>query len=51
MRRPPDRKMLLAAMVLIVAAGVSLATPARGFVDSGKGVMGIFVQLLGPQGF
>ena len=30
MKRPPDRKFLLAATILIVAAGMALARPAIG---------------------
>lgn len=43
--------MLLAAMVLMVAAGVFFAAPASGFAENGEGVMQIFRQLLGPGGF
>lgn len=33
MKRPPDRKLMLAATVLIVAAGMVLMRPAAGFSD------------------
>ncbi len=39
MKRPPDRKVLLAATVLLVAAGVMLARPAVGLADPGFPVL------------
>jgi hypothetical protein len=35
MKRPPDRKLMLAATILIVAAGLMLARPAVG-TDHGQ---------------
>lgn len=33
MKRPPDRKVVLAALVLLVAAGMMTARPATGFAQ------------------
>ena len=33
MKKPPERKVMLAALVLLVAAGVMLARPAAGFAQ------------------
>jgi hypothetical protein len=33
MKKPPDRKVMLAALVLLVAAGVMTARPAEGFAQ------------------
>ncbi|MGQ0654112.1 MAG: hypothetical protein ACT4P4_17915 [Betaproteobacteria bacterium] len=41
MRKPPERKVMLAALVLLVAAGVMTARPAAGFAQK--------VQDLSPQ--
>lgn len=34
MRRPPERKIMLAALVLLVAAGVMMVRPAAGLADA-----------------
>ena len=36
MRRPPDRKVVLDALVLLVAAGVLFARPVAGTADNGE---------------
>lgn len=36
MKKPPERKVLLAAMVLLVAAGCMLARPAIGVQEAGN---------------
>lgn len=45
MKRPPDRKALLAALVLVVAAALGFAAPAGGVPEPT-----LFKQLLGPGG-
>ena len=35
MKRPPDRKLVLAALVLLVAAGTLASKPEAGFVPKG----------------
>jgi len=45
MRRPPDKKLLLAATALLVAAGMLLARPAVG-TDSGSHTA-LLVKLFG----
>lgn len=49
MKRPPDRKLLLAA-ALLVAAGAALSRPAVEFNPPQETVMPIFNRLLGPGG-
>ncbi len=48
MKRPPDRKLLLAA-ALVVAAGAALSRPAVE-LNQPETVMVIFSRLLGPGG-
>jgi hypothetical protein len=36
LKRPPDRKVVLAALVLLVAAGVLFSRPVAGTADSGE---------------
>jgi hypothetical protein len=45
MKRPPDRKFMLAATILIVAAGLMLARPAVG-TDQGSHTVSV-VKLFG----
>jgi hypothetical protein len=49
-KRPPDRKLLLAALMLLVAAGAALSRPAIGITQQGEIVTAIF-KLLGRSGF
>lgn len=49
MKRPPDRKLLLAA-ALLVAAGAALSRPAVELNQPEEAVMAIFSRLLGPGG-
>lgn len=46
MKRPPNRKALLATLVLVVAAALGFAAPAGGVPEPT-----FFKQLLGPGGF
>ena len=46
MKRPPDRKTLLATLVLVVAAALGFAAPAAGVPEPT-----LFKQMLGPGGF
>jgi hypothetical protein len=46
MKRPPDRKYMLAATILIVAAGLVLARPAVGTDHQGPGQVSV-VKLFG----
>jgi hypothetical protein len=50
MKRPPNRKVLLAAAALLVAAGAALSRPAVEFNPPQETVMPIFNRLLGPGG-
>ena len=45
MRRPPNRKALLAAMVLLVAAAAAFSRPAVGVAP-----VAFFAQLMQPEG-
>jgi hypothetical protein len=49
-KRPPHRKLLLAATALLVAAGAVLSRPAVEFNQPGETVMAIFNRPLGPRG-
>lgn len=47
MKRPPNRKFLFAAIVLLAAAGAAASRPAVGFHQQGESVMFMFNKLLG----
>ena len=48
MKRPPDKKMMLAATILLVAASMVLARPAVGTaVGSDRGTPTLIVKLFG----
>ena len=50
MRRPPDRKLMLAALVMLVAAGVMFSRPAVGVADNGESVMLVFKKVTSRGG-
>jgi hypothetical protein len=39
LKRPPDRKLVLALAILVVAASAMLSRPAAGLADHGMGEM------------
>jgi len=49
-KRPPDRKLLFAAIALLAAAGAAVPRPAIGLNQQGETLMAIFNQLLGRSG-
>jgi len=49
-KRPPNRKLLLAATALLVAAGAALSRPAVELNQPEGTVMVIFSRLFGPGG-
>jgi hypothetical protein len=49
-KRPPDRKLVLAAMALLVAAGAVFSRPAASFTDNGATLMLLFKTFSSGRG-
>jgi hypothetical protein len=49
LKRPPDRKFVLALAILVVAASAMLSRPAAGLTDHGMGEM-LLIKTVAPGG-